>query len=626
MKKAISLILVFMLLDVPESLLPALALFSPAQAEAANWACGQDLNGNGYAGDPGETAKCISTQQGQLCPIGVAGCSTTQICPLGNFACSEGACTQTGTCSPVQIQVTQYKCPATGQIYSDQTTCNNNCIQKANCTTGQVRVNRDYTFIGGWDADGGSKQCFYSTGWLTNCLELVYSVSSWNTCWNSYLNNPTRIASYINSVFLHNNPNEYVVSVNSVRASGMSNLSGCFGSDNDDTDVYMYVNVDVLKTDAPVCPLAGGSACSGNPYSCTAKQACTDINSTVTKYPCSLNGVQYDTLSQCASVCTKTASCSTSYICPFGSQYACMNNSGAMQCSSNQCVDLDTIPEEITNVDDTMLQNDGARDASGNCLGTIYIFTGRGMRCRKPGVSNGFHNCCDNDRGNMLTDSTGSLAELQTAVSAIQTIYQMAQVAYYVNAILTTGTAPAGLASASSAVQSAVYSGVMGQSVEAGLQAYAGAFLNPTTIAITAAIYLITQFLMSSCDKQDMETAILNDSGYCHFVGEYCEKKWPVVGCVQKAKGYCCFNSKMGRIIHEQGRPQLLAFQPGGAWGSGKSPNCRGFTPEEFQMLDFGKMDLSEYFGDIQKDMAEKLQNMGTDATQKIQQFHQDIR
>ena len=27
---------------------------------------------------------------------------------------------------------------------------------------------------------------------------------------------------------------------------------------------------------------------------------------------------------------------------------------------------------------------------------------------------------------------------------------------------------------------------------------------------------------------------------------------------------------------------------------------CRGFTPEEFQALDFSKIDLSEYYADIE--------------------------
>ena len=69
-----------------------------------------------------------------------------------------------------------------------------------------------------------------------------------------------------------------------------------------------------------------------------------------------------------------------------------------------------------------------------------------------------------------------------------------------------------------------------------------------------------------------------------------------------------------------QGRMQLKAFQDANgnpSWGSADNPNCRGFTPEEFQSLDFGKMDLSEYFADIttkanaaiQQDMKNNVQN-----------------
>jgi len=55
----------------------------------------------------------------------------------------------------------------------------------------------------------------------------------------------------------------------------------------------------------------------------------------------------------------------------------------------------------------------------------------------------------------------------------------------------------------------------------------------------------------------------------------------------------------MGRIIQEQGRDQLLQFAPNGNWGSAEAPNCEGLTPEEFQMLDFSRIDLSGMFGDL---------------------------
>ena len=38
-------------------------------------------------------------------------------------------------------------------------------------------------------------------------------------------------------------------------------------------------------------------------------------------------------------------------------------------------------------------------------------------------------------------------------------------------------------------------------------------------------------------------------------------RRWPLIGCVQTAQTHCIFESKLGRIIQEQGRMQLRAFQ-----------------------------------------------------------------
>lgn len=116
------------------------------------------------------------------------------------------------------------------------------------------------------------------------------------------------------------------------------------------------------------------------------------------------------------------------------------------------------------------------------------------------------------------------------------------------------------------------------------------------------------------CGRDDEKTVQDMIAGRCHPVGDYCKEKWPFIGCVQRANTYCCFNSKLGRIVNEQGRPQLRT-SPG--WGDPESPNCRGLTPEEFSNLDFGRMDLSEYFNDIQAKTAavvkETMQEKVTD-------------
>ncbi|MEN6317921.1 MAG: conjugal transfer protein TraN [Syntrophaceae bacterium] len=105
-------------------------------------------------------------------------------------------------------------------------------------------------------------------------------------------------------------------------------------------------------------------------------------------------------------------------------------------------------------------------------------------------------------------------------------------------------------------------------------------------------------FIQNHCGNKEALTVKKIAKKQCHYVGNYCQQKLPVIGCVQKANMYCCFGSELGRIIQEQGRPQLIAFNANG-WGTPKNPDCRGFTPEEFQHLDFSKIDLSEFINDM---------------------------
>lgn len=109
-----------------------------------------------------------------------------------------------------------------------------------------------------------------------------------------------------------------------------------------------------------------------------------------------------------------------------------------------------------------------------------------------------------------------------------------------------------------------------------------------------------------------------------HYVGEYCSK-YLKLGfakiCIQKKKTYCVFNSKLARIIHEQGRPQINI-----AWGGAKAPNCKGFTPEEFQKIDFSKLDLSEFYGDLESKIKTTFDaKVGTTIQQKVSSFGVNI-
>ncbi len=113
-----------------------------------------------------------------------------------------------------------------------------------------------------------------------------------------------------------------------------------------------------------------------------------------------------------------------------------------------------------------------------------------------------------------------------------------------------------------------------------------------------------------ACKENEKLLAKQNKAELCTELGEYCSKKIKLGFakiCVQKSKGHCCFGSKLARFVHEQGRSQL-----GISWGTAENPQCRGFTPEEFQKLDFSKIDLTGAFNmpEInQTDLTNKINN-----------------
>ena len=266
------------------------------------------------------------------------------------------------------------------------------------------------------------------------------------------------------------------------------------------------------------------------------------------------------------------------YTCPLGDQFACETPAagGTPSCSPNSCLDTGATPiTEEPAMNDPGVPADGEVDADGNCLAQIEIFSGRAMRCRPPGLSDTFQNCCK-DKGKIVKDGMGSsISSIGTKIAVAKGVFTGMKAAY------TAFKAGATAGEAASAGANALIVGI-----------------DPTSIAISLAVNFMIEVLLAGCDQEDMETGMLRGSDMCHEVGTYCSSK--ILGiCVQKAKGHCCFNTRLGRIIQEQGRPQLIAFNEIG-WGTPKNPYCRGFTPEEFQALDFSKMDLSEYYADIE--------------------------
>ncbi len=698
-------------------LLIALAII-PRGLPAATLYCGQDLDNDGKATGPGETAQCIDAGS-SLCPIGLTKCRGAQsdpVCPAstvlnGTLDKCEGDPSGTPCTAPYtyddgnDLCLNPVACPDESTFLPASDLCDKSydlgctspftrsiprdrCEKDPTCSEGSYSASRDRCEVvttpscpAGFSYDNARNTCTeapvcssgseYSPA-AKSCVKAAHSSSSYSCPYGDGSNRPcetgwwrdlsvnvstwtTACGNYPDGTIISCNLNTYY------RCDAGFGLSGttCYqtpacspGSLNGATDMcetaptrgcsagFSYDGGNgvcfrsagcasgALDSDNDVCYQALVQSCpSGFTYNsgtgrcerqastlCTARDAYSALLDSCTRPPswqCTAGAVYVPS----AKKCQATPSCTNSMYypdlnkcfddsykkCPFNAATPCVDISGELQCSPNQCFDpkgSGAGQEVVVENDSSMLTNDGARDSAGNCLDQIYIFTGRSMTCQTSGVDSGWTNCCMTSEA-PLKDNVGSTTTVMGAMSTIKHVYHLAQIAYYGNLILN-GTGGVDISGLSAAVFDAVNAANKAGSVMAGFQSYAAAtFLNPASIAFSVALYLAQEILLSgSCSQEDLETAMMDSSGRCHYINSYCKKKWPLIGCVQEVDVFCCFNSKLARIIHEQGRPQLKTFTP--LWGFDEGPgNCRGFTASEFQMLDFSKMNLSEYFGEI---------------------------
>ncbi|KAB2837119.1 MAG: conjugal transfer protein TraN [Caedimonadaceae bacterium] len=99
---------------------------------------------------------------------------------------------------------------------------------------------------------------------------------------------------------------------------------------------------------------------------------------------------------------------------------------------------------------------------------------------------------------------------------------------------------------------------------------------------------------LSNCTEEEKALAQFREEKKCVFVGTYCSEKALGV-CLKKKSTYCCFGSRLARLLHDQGRAQL-----GLNYGHAENPQCRGFTLEELQKIKFDNLNMSELYEDLQ--------------------------
>lgn len=155
----------------------------------------------------------------------------------------------------------------------------------------------------------------------------------------------------------------------------------------------------------------------------------------------------------------------------------------------------------------------------------------------------------------------------------------------------------------------------------AGQTGIQGLYFSPVGLYIAVAMIIIQELI--SCEPEDQILGMKRGQNLCHFAGSYCSVKVPILGtCLETTESYCCFNSRLARIINEQGRPQI-----GKSWGSGESPNCSGFTPAQLQGLDFSQMDLREFYAEIMAnmktpDVSQAAQKAQSTVTNKVNYYY----
>jgi conjugal transfer mating pair stabilization protein TraN len=95
---------------------------------------------------------------------------------------------------------------------------------------------------------------------------------------------------------------------------------------------------------------------------------------------------------------------------------------------------------------------------------------------------------------------------------------------------------------------------------------------------------------MSKCKPEEAQLSKFKREKKCVSLGSYCfDEKLKI--CLDKRESYCCFDTVLAKTLIVEGQKKL-----GKSLGSGKNPDCSGFSVEEIKKVDFKKADFTEFF------------------------------
>ncbi|HHR5913968.1 TPA: conjugal transfer protein TraN [Providencia alcalifaciens] len=100
---------------------------------------------------------------------------------------------------------------------------------------------------------------------------------------------------------------------------------------------------------------------------------------------------------------------------------------------------------------------------------------------------------------------------------------------------------------------------------------------------------------LAHCDSEEKALGKAKARKLTVYVGSYCSNK--VLGvCLQKKEAYCLFDSKLAKIVQEQGRAGQLRI----GFGSAKDSDCRGITVDELQAINFDRLNFADFYADLE--------------------------
>lgn len=289
----------------------------------------------------------------------------------------------------------------------------------------------------------------------------------------------------------------------------------------------------------------------------------------------------------------------------FDKVYTCTEGSGGSQtvtscsgkvtCMGSYCFDSGYAPD--TDLTKSVAFMEMARQAGLYQDANFRFFSGESGRCRKKL----FGSCCKTTSAGDSSNAGRygqSMSQPSISGAVVGNTVKFMGSTYVHDALFSSSLIPDGMLDS-------LYGGTIGGAGTAPAFSYYGLTVtydsvtglsfgfDPTSLAISLAIRFAMEMLLCTMDQQEQLLALRKGSNLCAYVGTYCSSKF-LGFCTERTEGWCCYNSKIAKLINVQGRAQL-----GKAFGSPASPDCSGFTDVELASLDLSQIDLTEFYREI---------------------------